>query len=564
MDIKIKTFTRIYLLFLIGFISFLLVVISSCRSTPQHINLGQTKYEEGDIIGAIGEYTKAIQADPKNASAYFNRGMIYQEIGNLEKAHDDYSSALEFDPDNIEAYFNRGMICLELGDTLGAVKDFDSVLERDPSRALAYYNRAMAKYKRGNISGAEEDYSHCIELLPDDLDAYYNRGVLYQQSGNLDSALKDYNRALDLDASHINTLFNRGTIYQQTGELEKALVDYNQIISQDKYHGAAHFNRGLVYALQDMPDEALQDFRLAVYLEPELEDRVVEFVEKNQILSQRDLEENDIFKLAKSEKDRILSPELVSVLNSCGDYCERIKNIALFYVCKEKIIHTQYDYGRRSTFYTTFQTSRRLKVESKKEKTFLYDYQLMKKEEELKESRILLEENGKKRNQKNAPFPPLKYNYQYLIYGPVGFLSHYWQEYFYFEYLGEEKVNDKQAVVIRSIPKERRKENYNFGKIWIDPETGSILKIEYDPRSIRYYREEGLQSPIGDLRKETRWIIYYGIEKNGVRFPSQQIICDVYINQDGAELVMEEIKTDFLDYQFFVVETEIKFDTSNR
>jgi hypothetical protein len=146
----------------------------------------------------------------------------------------------------------------------------------------------------------------------------------------------------------------------------------------------------------------------------------------------------------------------------------------------------------------------------------------------------------------------------------VGFLSHYWQEYFYFEYLGEEKVNDKQAVVIRSIPKERRKENYNFGKIWIDPETGSILKIEYDPRSIRYYREEGLQSPIGDLRKETRWIIYYGIEKNGVRFPSQQIICDVYINQDGAELVMEEIKTDFLDYQFFVVETEIKFDTSNR
>jgi hypothetical protein len=48
-----------------------------------------------------------------------------------------------------------------------------------------------------------------------------------------------------------------------------------------------------------------------------------------------------------------------------------------------------------------------------------------------------------------------------------------------------------------------------------------------------------------------------------VRFPSQQIIRDVYINKDGAELVMEEIKTDFMDYQFFVVETEIKYESSS-
>ncbi|MBN1273334.1 MAG: tetratricopeptide repeat protein [Candidatus Aminicenantes bacterium] len=552
---------RINILLLTGIFGFILSIIPCCRSTPQHINLGQKKYEEGDIKGAIEEFTQAILSDPKNASAYFNRGLVYQEMGNLEKAHDDYSSAIEFDPDNIESYFNRGMICLELGDTLGAIEDFDSVIEQNPKRALAYYNRGQSKYKRGNNSGAEEDYTRCIELLPDYLEAYYNRGLIYQQSGNIESALKDYNRVLDLNANHIETLFNRGTIYQQTGELEKALDDYNQIINKSSGHAAARFNRGLVYAVQKKVDEAIQDFRLAVYIEPELEDRILEFVEKNQIISRKKLDD-EVFKIAKSEQNKLLPPELLSVLKGSGDYCERIKNIALFYVCKEKITHIQFSYGRRNLFYTTFQSARRLKIHSKKEKTFLYDYQLIKKEEELKESRILLEENGKKRHQKNAPFPPLKYNYQYLIYGPVGFLSRYWQDFFHFEYLGKEKVNDRQAVVIRSIPKERRKENYNFGKIWIDAENKSILKIEYDPKSIRYYREEKLRSPIGNLRKETNWIIYYGVEKNGVRFPSRQIIRDFYINNQGEKLLMEEIVTDFLDYQFFVVETDIKFDSS--
>jgi len=66
---RVMNLTRTNLLFIIGFLGFFLWIIPCCRSTSQDINLGQTKYEEGDIAGAIGEYTKAIQDDPKNASA---------------------------------------------------------------------------------------------------------------------------------------------------------------------------------------------------------------------------------------------------------------------------------------------------------------------------------------------------------------------------------------------------------------------------------------------------------------------------------------------------------------
>ncbi|MQY57741.1 hypothetical protein GH140_06075, partial [bacterium] len=35
------------------------------------------------------------------------------------------------------------------------------------------------------------------------------------------------------------------------------------------------------------------------------------------------------------------------ILEETGDYCERVKNMALFYVCKEKVVAVKYFYSRR-------------------------------------------------------------------------------------------------------------------------------------------------------------------------------------------------------------------------
>jgi tetratricopeptide (TPR) repeat protein len=46
----------------------------------------------------IDDFTKAIESNPKNASAYFNRGMIYHEQGKYAKAIDDYNKAGKLAP----------------------------------------------------------------------------------------------------------------------------------------------------------------------------------------------------------------------------------------------------------------------------------------------------------------------------------------------------------------------------------------------------------------------------------------------------------------------------------
>jgi tetratricopeptide (TPR) repeat protein len=48
---------------------------------------------------AIANYTKAIQADPKNAEAYFQRGKAYNFKDETEKAKADFKKVVELTPD---------------------------------------------------------------------------------------------------------------------------------------------------------------------------------------------------------------------------------------------------------------------------------------------------------------------------------------------------------------------------------------------------------------------------------------------------------------------------------
>ena len=54
---------------------------------PQElIDKGIKKGMSGDFVGAIDEFNKAIEADPKNAIAYFYLGSVYNSLNEYDKA----------------------------------------------------------------------------------------------------------------------------------------------------------------------------------------------------------------------------------------------------------------------------------------------------------------------------------------------------------------------------------------------------------------------------------------------------------------------------------------------
>jgi hypothetical protein len=144
-----------------------------------------------------------------------------------------------------------------------------------------------------------------------------------------------------------------------------------------------------------------------------------------------------------------------------------------------------------------------------------------------------------------------------LIYGPVGFLSGYWQDFFEYKIIGEDAIDGRSAIHIEVVPISLREENYSFGNVWVDKLDYSILKIEWDQRSIKNFKDK-VESRAGDLKRTVVWGALYGVEKNGIRFPSRQYIEETYTSLSGKEHTKYTVDIVYDNYKFFIVETEVK------
>jgi hypothetical protein len=264
-----------------------------------------------------------------------------------------------------------------------------------------------------------------------------------------------------------------------------------------------------------------------------------------------------VISVPHNPRNRIDQETLDTILEKTGDYCEKVKGMALFYVCQEKVENERHLFENKNLLKFSMSALTKIKPRKIRTKTYAYDYQLVKKGKELKEKRTLLEEDGEEKYEENIEFRPVKYSGKYMVYGPVGFLSKQWQHHFDYELVGEDVIDDKKAIIIESTPKKEREVNYNYGRVWVDEKDFSILKIEYDPKSIKDYEDELLKFPISDLSKKVIWATHFGVEKNGVRFPSQQLIQEFYVNSEGGSLLIEKITFRYEDYKFFIVETEV-------
>jgi len=90
---------------------------------------GLLREKQGDLVGALADYTNVIRLDPEHAKAYNNRGVIRDRQGDRAGALADFKTAIRLAPFSPEAYANLGMIRLSQNDIQRAVQDFSKALE---------------------------------------------------------------------------------------------------------------------------------------------------------------------------------------------------------------------------------------------------------------------------------------------------------------------------------------------------------------------------------------------------------------------------------------------------
>jgi tetratricopeptide (TPR) repeat protein len=137
------------------------------ESSADLVNRGIEKGKNGDLDGALADFDRAIELDPKDDAAYYNRAQAKRLKKDAGGAIADYTRAIELGSKNPAAYNNRGNARSENNDRDGAIADYTQAIELKRDYARAYYNRAVTKQAKGDATGADADFKAAEKLDPD-------------------------------------------------------------------------------------------------------------------------------------------------------------------------------------------------------------------------------------------------------------------------------------------------------------------------------------------------------------------------------------------------------------
>jgi outer membrane lipoprotein-sorting protein len=255
---------------------------------------------------------------------------------------------------------------------------------------------------------------------------------------------------------------------------------------------------------------------------------------------------------------------LSTILDKSAEYCRKLAESALYFVCEEKISEEIYDLsGAGSAIMvmsdgqsvTTFSSAPLRRKTTKN--SYVYDYQLTKKGDRIEETRTLVEENNRKKNLKDAPLKTQRFISRKAVFGPVGFLAGEWHEVYDYRLIKQDRVEGRDAYVIEAKPKVPIEGKPNYGKLWVDKKDFSVLKIEVEDQSLAGFEKIVDLAKRRGVKPAFTTVHEYGILKNGLRFPSRTHFNEKYAGDTAPGFTQSKTEISYANYRFFTVETRV-------
>src|SRR5215213_95929 len=273
------------------------------RSAEDYLNSAVANVRDNKPDSALDDLDKAVELNPRLASAYILRGNLRGQKKDVEGALSDYDRAIELSPDarGMEvAYNNRSVIRLSKGDITGALTDINNAIRLNPRVGAFYNQRAIVLLQEGGAEGSVADYEKALELSPNLPSAHYGRGAYYFDKGDLDKAAASFDKAIGLLPSYAFAYVYRGMVRGMKGDINGAMADMkkgisldpnsaselgigkfssppkklNQFIASNPTNARAREVRGLLRLIAGRVADSEQDFRKSLELDPHLRSEI--------------------------------------------------------------------------------------------------------------------------------------------------------------------------------------------------------------------------------------------------------------------------------------------------
>ncbi len=137
---------------------------------------GNQKMRDGDLDGAIADFTEAIKVDEVfpdyvRGGPYLNRGVALQKKGDFDAALADFNRAIKLAPNNVYAYHNRAGLHEKRKEIDEALADYSKAIKLNSKFPFAYRGRGLLLLGQGKDTEAAADFAKYLELNPEGKDA---------------------------------------------------------------------------------------------------------------------------------------------------------------------------------------------------------------------------------------------------------------------------------------------------------------------------------------------------------------------------------------------------------
>ena len=121
-------------------------------------NTGRSRFEAGDVKGAIDAYLQSIKLEPASAEVFLNLGHAYLKLQKDGDAIKAFKQSLKLNPVQPETAYGLGLASFRRGQFQEAVDAFKKAVTLEPKMAKAHYGLTLAYQELGQSTGVIEHY----------------------------------------------------------------------------------------------------------------------------------------------------------------------------------------------------------------------------------------------------------------------------------------------------------------------------------------------------------------------------------------------------------------------
>lgn len=246
------------------------IAIEPGRS-DSYLTLGilQQKNNQAD---AENSFKKAIELDPKSASAQLMLGSYYQARGRWSDAEPLFRSAITSDPSNPGARGAMARLYLAEGKKDQAI-DFLRQAKADfPDNSTGYRLLGDFYFAVDDMDQATAEYGSLLQQHSKDLQVKRNYVQLLILKKRVGEAGKLNDEILAANPKDTDALVNRGQIQLQSGDLNAASSTLQAALQNDPDNALAHYYFGIALERSDNSGRAETEWREALRRRPNLVD----------------------------------------------------------------------------------------------------------------------------------------------------------------------------------------------------------------------------------------------------------------------------------------------------